>query len=106
MNTFFMSEGLDVNFGDETKINTEILVNFGNIAGTLVSITTGSLVRLEFITTDVGIALMSTVSPVNNFKLQFDNKIYEYTLETYNYTLMPHDKGLLVVVEEYTSEKE
>ena len=101
-----MSEGLDVNFGDEAKINTEVLVNFGNIVGTLVSVKTGNLTRLEFITKDVSLALQSTDSQTNTFKLQFDNKIYEYTLETYNYTLMPHDKGLLVVVEEYTSEKE
>lgn len=101
-----MSEGLDVNFGDETKAASEIIVNFGNVVGTLVSITTGDLLRLEFITKDIEVSLQSTVSPVGIFKLQFDNKIYEYTLNTYNYTLTPHAQGLHVVVEEYTSEKE
>ena len=40
MNTFFMSEGLDVDFGDETKEKEVVSVMFGTLVGTLSTIET------------------------------------------------------------------
>ena len=48
MNTFFMSEGLDVDFGDETKEKQVVHVMFGTLVGTLNTIQTGKYTKLKF----------------------------------------------------------
>lgn len=106
MNTFFASEGLDIDFGEENKKVDTIVVSFGNLSGTLNSIQTGQYTVLQFFTQDIEASFDDVNKAVNNFNLKFNKKIYEFPLKQYNYTLTPSGSGMLVKIEELKDEKE
>ena len=106
MNTFFMSEGLDVDFGDETKEKEVVSVMFGTLVGTLSTIETGKYTKLKFFTQDIERCFCDENKIVKNFNLKFNKKIYEFPLKQYNYSLTPSGSGMLVKIEELENEEE
>ena len=106
MNTFFMSEGLDVDFGDETKEKQVVHVMFGTLVGTLNTIQTGKYTKLKFFTQDIANCFSDENKIVENFSLKFDKKIYEFPVKQYNYSLTPSGSGMLVKIEELENETE
>lgn len=106
MNTFFMSEGLDVDFGDETKEKQVVHVMFGTLVGTLNTIETGKYTKLKFFTQDIASCFSDENKIVESFSLKFDKKIYEFPVKQYNYSLTPSGGGMLVKIEELENETE
>ena len=97
-----MSDGLDVDFGDQIQLELLVNVTFGKLRGTLHTVRLGDTKRLEFYTKDIEAALTMDPANVTKFRLEFNKKIYDFSLEPYNYTLTPVGDGIVVAVEEYS----
>ena len=103
MNNVFVSEGLDIDFGDQIQVGQIINVSFGDLKGVLHSVRLGQNQRLEFLTPNVEGALKLDTTNVTKFRLEFNKKIYDFSLEPYNYTLTPFGDGIVVTIEEYAT---
>ena len=102
MNNVFVSEGLDIDFGDQIELEQIVNVSFGKLNGVLHAVSLGQKnKRLEFHTPNVEAALTTDPTNVTNFRLEFNKKIYDFTLKPYNYTLTPFGNGIIVTIEEY-----
>tara|TARA_R110001592_G_scaffold211217_1_gene462998 strand:+ start:743 stop:1063 length:321 start_codon:yes stop_codon:yes gene_type:complete len=101
MNTFFSSEGLDVDLMQGMQpVSTKVEVKFGSLVGELLYISTGSFTSLQFFCSATSDVFLQENKSVNNFQLVFKDKIYDYSLQQYNYTLTPSVAGITISVEE------
>jgi len=105
MNTFFTSEGLDIDMMQGMHpVSTKIEVKFGSLVGELLHISTGSFTSLQFFCSATDEVFLQKNKSVNIFQLVFNDKIYDYSLQQYNYTLTPSVGGITVLVEEHCNE--
>lgn len=101
MNTFFTSEGLDVDLMQGMNpVSTKIEVKFGSLVGELLYVSTGVFTSLQFFCDATDDVFLQKNRAVNGFQLVFNDKIYDYPLKQYNYTLTPSVGGITVSIEE------